>query len=144
MLLFRAILIKWLFLIDLSQWLAHVLKFKWCLNKILVKIHVYGCGGGTINQHLIFMMYVININTNPTDEDVFILLKWFSYKHLIIFWTCFMHVLNVNLMFHVNCWARFTHLLSRNLMIWCRNTLKSPFAYGPKQTRNIGNFQLLS
>ncbi len=94
-----------------------MLKFKWCLNKVLVKIHVYGCGGGTFNQHLIFMMYLINTNTNPIGEDAFILLTLFYYKCPIIFWTCFMHVLNLNLMFHVGCWAWFTHLLSLNLMI---------------------------
>ncbi len=52
--------------------MAHVLKFKWFLNKVLVKIHVYGCDGRTFNQHLIFMMYAINTNTNPISEDVFI------------------------------------------------------------------------
>jgi hypothetical protein len=66
----------------------------------LVKIHVYGYGGGTFYQHLIFMMYVINTNTNPIGEDVFILLKLFYYKCpnniLDMFYACVELKLNVS------------------------------------------------
>jgi hypothetical protein len=51
--------------------LAQVLRFQWCFNKILSKIHVYGWGVGTYNQHLISMVDVINIDISPIGGDAF-------------------------------------------------------------------------
>lgn len=47
-----------------------MLRFQWCFNKILSKIHVYGWVAGTYNQHLISMVYV-NIDVSPIGGDVF-------------------------------------------------------------------------
>ncbi len=65
-----------------------MLRLKWCVNKVWFKIHAYGWGVGTFNQHLIFMMDVVNIDTSPTSGDV---LKSCAFYQSLRIHTSFMH-----------------------------------------------------